>query len=96
MKAAETHGLSLMGGFAVQPEHNAPDGIASIAMLGLSRDGWTRFAASPEAGERLFNYLVGCARQRHSPVDAGRFGAHMQVHLVNDGPVTLWLETATD
>ena len=49
-------------------------------------------AASPQEGQRLFGYLVEQARQRHEPVACGRFGADMQVMLVNDGPVTFWLE----
>lgn len=47
--------------------------------------------ASPEDGERLFDYLVSEARKRHSKVETGAFGADMQVSLVNDGPVTFWL-----
>ncbi len=49
-------------------------------------------AAPPEHGARLFDHFVDVARQRHRPVAAGRFGAHMQVSLVNDGPVTFWLQ----
>ena len=49
-------------------------------------------AASPETGRRLFAYLVDCARQGSTRVTSGRFGADMQVSLVNDGPVTFWLE----
>lgn len=48
-------------------------------------------AASPDVGERLFDHVVACAREQHQPVDSGRFGADMQVALVNDGPVTFWL-----
>lgn len=48
-------------------------------------------AADPEDGERLFDYLCTQARTRYQPVATGRFGADMQVHLVNDGPVTFWL-----
>ena len=48
-------------------------------------------AAEPAAGEALFEALVAAARQRHQPVETGRFGARMQVALVNDGPVTFWL-----
>ncbi|MFZ5557376.1 MAG: D-aminoacyl-tRNA deacylase [Pseudomonadota bacterium] len=51
-------------------------------------------AAPPEAGERLFGRLVELARAAHRPVASGRFGASMQVMLVNDGPVTFWLRTA--
>jgi D-tyrosyl-tRNA(Tyr) deacylase len=50
-------------------------------------------AAAPEEARRLFNYLLDKARARHAPVAAGEFGADMQVSLVNDGPVTFWLET---
>ncbi|MGB5339619.1 MAG: D-aminoacyl-tRNA deacylase, partial [Gammaproteobacteria bacterium] len=49
-------------------------------------------AASPAEGRRLFAYLVQQAGARHSPVAQGRFGADMQVALVNDGPVTFMLE----
>ena len=50
-------------------------------------------AATPEAGRRWFDRLVELARAAHPRVEIGRFGAHMEVHLVNDGPVTFWLET---
>jgi len=50
-------------------------------------------AADPEAGRRLFHHLLMRARERHPEVGAGQFGASMQIHLVNDGPVTFWLET---
>ena len=49
-------------------------------------------AAAPADGRRWFERLVELAKNRHSPVEIGRFGAHMKVHLVNDGPVTFWLE----
>ena len=50
-------------------------------------------AAAPEPGQRLFDYLVEHARARHALVEAGVFGADMQVSLTNDGPVTFWLES---
>lgn len=50
-------------------------------------------AAPPETGRRLFDHVLALARERHSPVAAGEFGAHMAVTLTNDGPVTLWLST---
>jgi D-tyrosyl-tRNA(Tyr) deacylase len=56
------------------------------------RPSFTR-AAPPEHGRRWFERLVELARAAHPRVEIGRFGAHMQVHLVNDGPVTFWLET---
>ncbi|AQZ93913.1 D-aminoacyl-tRNA deacylase [Halopseudomonas phragmitis] len=49
-------------------------------------------AAAPALAEELFNYLLERARASHPQVASGRFGADMQVHLVNDGPVTLLLE----
>ena len=49
-------------------------------------------AAPPEEAERGFNRLVEICRQKHAPgVETGRFGAHMVVSLVNDGPVTFLL-----
>lgn len=52
-------------------------------------------AAPPEEGRRLFDHLVNMARASLPRVATGEFGAHMQVSLVNDGPVTFWLETPT-
>lgn len=49
-------------------------------------------AAPPALGAELFELLVEQARGRHLQVATGRFGAEMQVHLVNDGPVTFLLE----
>lgn len=48
-------------------------------------------AAAPDVASALFDRLLALARSRHSPVEAGRFGAYMHVKLVNDGPVTFWL-----
>lgn len=50
-------------------------------------------AAPPELGRRLFDHLVASAMARYQPVATGVFGADMQVALINDGPVTFWLET---
>ncbi len=49
-------------------------------------------AAAPDDARRLFDHLVQQAQRRHATVATGRFGAHMQVALINDGPVTLWLQ----
>jgi D-aminoacyl-tRNA deacylase len=46
-------------------------------------------AAPPALGRALFDELLRLARERHPVVQAGEFGAHMQLHLVNDGPVTI-------
>ena len=49
-------------------------------------------AAPPEQGRRLFDFLVQSASSQHPAVQSGVFGADMQVSLINDGPVTIWLE----
>lgn len=51
-------------------------------------------AAEPDEGRRWFDYFVEQSRDRHDPVACGRFGADMQVGLVNDGPVTFWLQVS--
>lgn len=53
-------------------------------------------AAEPAEGRRLFDLLVAAARRRHAAVQTGRFGDHMEVALVNDGPVTFWLRARPD
>lgn len=49
-------------------------------------------AAPPAQGEQLFAMCVSLASAQHAQVQTGRFGADMQVALINDGPVTFWLE----
>jgi D-aminoacyl-tRNA deacylase len=55
---------------------------------GGNRPGFTG-AAPPALGEALYDRFVALAREQHPLVQTGRFGADMQVHLVNDGPVTI-------
>ena len=50
-------------------------------------------AAPPDKGRSLFDYLLTQAQAKHAKVASGRFAADMQVSLVNDGPVTFWLQT---
>lgn len=50
-------------------------------------------AAPPEEGRRLFEQVLAACRERLPAVESGQFGAAMQVALVNDGPVTFWLES---
>lgn len=57
-----------------------------------TRASFTR-AAHPEMGELYFDRLVSTCREGLESVETGRFGADMQVSLVNDGPVTFWLES---
>ena len=56
-----------------------------------TRASFTR-AAEPGQGQRLFDALVDACRERIGKVETGVFGANMQVSLINDGPVTFWLE----
>ncbi len=51
-------------------------------------------AAAPEDGERLYNRFAAQVQAQGVPVATGRFGADMAVHLVNSGPVTIWMDTA--
>ncbi len=49
-------------------------------------------AAAPDLGRQLFDELTDIVKQHHPVVGSGQFGADMQVGLINDGPVTFWLE----
>jgi len=60
---------------------------------GGNRPSFTQ-AAAPEDGRRLYDYFVAQARALHPLVQTGQFAADMQVHLVNDGPVTIPLRIA--
>ena len=51
-------------------------------------------AAAPEVAERLYEQFVTAARGRGLTVATGKFRRHMQVSLVNDGPVTIWIDSA--
>ncbi len=51
-------------------------------------------AAPPQQARELFDYTVEHARASHPQVETGRFGADMKVALVNDGPVTFWLQVS--
>ncbi len=58
-----------------------------------NRPGFSQ-AAAPNEGRRLYDHFVAQARAAHPVVQTGRFAADMQVHLVNDGPVTIPLRIA--
>ncbi len=51
-------------------------------------------AAPPDAAEPLYDHFCTRLREAGLPVATGRFGAQMAVHLTNDGPVTIWLDSA--
>ena len=77
----------LDGGLLLVPQFT----LAADTRHGL-RPGFST-AAPPEHGRRLFDVLLQAARAQHPQVASGQFGANMQVSLVNDGPVTFWLES---
>ena len=76
----------------------SPGGLLIVSQFTLAADvsagnrpGFTG-AAAPEEGRRLYDYFVAQARASHPDVQTGQFAADMQVHLVNDGPVTIPLQ----
>ena len=73
------------GGLLLVPQFT----LAADTSKGL-RPGFSR-AAEPAQAERLFGYMAKRAEKRLPGARSGRFGAHMRVSLVNDGPVTFWI-----
>jgi D-aminoacyl-tRNA deacylase len=71
------------GGLLVVSQFTLAAGTA-----GGNRPSFTN-AAPPDEGRRLYDYFVRQARAAHPIVQTGEFAAHMEVHLVNDGPVTI-------
>jgi D-tyrosyl-tRNA(Tyr) deacylase len=74
------------GGLLLVPQFTLAADTASGTRPGFSP------AADPALARALFAELLSAASQAHAPVAAGEFGAHMAVSLINDGPVTFWLE----
>ena len=74
------------GGLLLVPQFTLPADTRKGTRPGFST------AASPEEGKRMFTYLVDQACSIYPDTKTGRFGADMQVALVNDGPVTFWLQ----
>jgi D-tyrosyl-tRNA(Tyr) deacylase len=79
----------IQGGLLLVPQFT----LAADTQRG-NRPGFSQ-AAPPAQAAALFNFVLEQAHSQHAPVAAGRFGAHMQVSLVNDGPVTFWLESGS-
>ena len=79
--------LDVAGGLLLVPQFTLAADTSKGRRPGFS------LAAPPDEGARLFDYLLQRAHTRFSRVHSGKFGADMQVGLVNDGPVTFWLET---
>ena len=76
----------IQGGVLLVPQFTLPADTRSGMRPSLSP------AAAPDAGRELFEYFLAKARARHPDVASGEFGAHMQVSLTNDGPVTFMLQ----
>lgn len=74
------------GGLLLVPQFTLPADTRKGTRPGFSP------AAPPEEGQRMFTYLLSQAQNVHRKVASGKFGADMQVKLVNDGPVTFWLQ----
>jgi D-tyrosyl-tRNA(Tyr) deacylase len=75
--------------------HDVGGGLLLVSQFTLAADtsGGNRpsftNAAAPDEGRRLYEYFVAQARAAHPLVQTGEFAAHMELHLVNDGPVTI-------
>lgn len=78
--------VDIGGGLLLVPQFTLAADTAKGSRPGFST------AAPPAQAQALFTALVAQARQRHPGTGAGVFGADMQVALVNDGPVTFWIE----
>lgn len=76
------------GGLLLVPQFTLPADTRKGARPSLSN------AAPPDTGRRLFEHAAARARALHPVVETGRFGAHMQVTLTNDGPITFTLRVA--
>lgn len=78
--------LDVAGGLILVPQFTLAADTGSGTRAGFST------AAEPVRARALFEHLAAATRQSLPTVQTGRFGADMQVALVNDGPVTFWLE----
>ena len=75
------------GGLLLVPQFTLAADTSSGNRAGFS------MAAEPALARELYGQLLAAARQAHPGVASGEFGAHMEVSLTNDGPVTFWLES---
>jgi D-tyrosyl-tRNA(Tyr) deacylase len=80
----------VQGGILLVPQFTLAADTRSGTRAGFST------AAEPAEGRRLFEAVVALIQVRHTPVATGVFGADMRVSLVNEGPVTFWLQVPPD
>jgi len=78
--------IGAQGGLLLVPQFTLPADTSKGMRPSFSS------SAPPEKGKELFSYLVTQAQAVHSPVGSGEFAADMKVSLINDGPVTFWLQ----
>jgi len=78
--------IDIQGGVLLVPQFTLPADTRSGMRPSLSP------AAPPDDGRRLFRHLLNVARSHYPLIENGEFGAHMQVSLTNDGPVTFMLQ----
>ena len=76
---------SIMGDLLLVPQFTLVAETSKGTRPGFSK------GMAPEEGKKIFEFLVQHASNAYPHVAAGQFGAHMQVSLCNDGPVTFWL-----
>jgi D-aminoacyl-tRNA deacylase len=74
------------GGLLLVPQFTLAADTSSGNRAGFST------AAEPAQARELYGLLLAAAREAHAEVASGEFGAHMEVSLTNDGPVTFWLK----
>lgn len=74
------------GGLLLVPQFTLPADTDKGMRLSFSS------STTPELGKELFEYLLSCAKQKHTIVGSGQFGADMQMSLSNYGSVTFWLQ----
>ncbi|NLG08758.1 MAG: D-tyrosyl-tRNA(Tyr) deacylase [Deinococcales bacterium] len=70
--------------------------VSQFTLYGSVKDGnrpGFSYAARPEVAEPLYERFVAALRAQGVPVETGRFGAMMEVELVNDGPTTIWIDS---
>lgn len=77
------------GGLLLVPQFTLAADTSSGNRAGFST------AAEPALARELYGQLVAAAQAAHPEVASGEFGAHMEVSLTNDGPVTFWLESGS-
>jgi D-tyrosyl-tRNA(Tyr) deacylase len=78
---------SVQGGLLLVPQFTLVAETTKGTRPGFSK------GMPPTEGEKLFSYLIGYAKKNYPKIETGQFGAHMEVSLCNDGPVTYLLNS---